>query len=45
MGQQLAVDTMADMLNVGLGAAYSALAQIPGVVYDATGNTAPADGP
>lgn len=43
MGQQLAVDTMADMLNVGLGSAYSALVQIPGVVYDATGNTAPAN--
>lgn len=45
MGQQLAVDTMADMLNVGLGSAYSALVQVPAVVYDATANTAPADGP
>ncbi len=45
MGQQLAVDTMADMLNVGLGAAYSALTQVAAVKYDATGNTAPDDGP
>ncbi len=45
MGQQLAVDTMADMLNVGLGSVYSALSQVSAVVYDATGNTAPDDGP
>lgn len=45
MGQQLAVDTMADMLNVGLGSAYSALVQVPEVVYDATGNTTPANKP
>lgn len=45
MGQQLAIDTMADMLNVGLGSVYSALSQVAGVVYDATGNTAPADKP
>ncbi|UAG58587.1 putative major capsid protein [Pseudomonas phage Kaya] len=45
MGQQLAVDTMADMLNVGLGSVYSALSQVAAVVYDATGNTAPDDGP
>lgn len=46
MGQQLAVDTMADMLNVGLGASYSALKGVGAtVVYDATGNTAPNDGP
>lgn len=45
MGQQLAVDTMADMLNVGLGSAYSALTQVAAVKYDATGNTAPDDGP
>ncbi|QBZ71751.1 hypothetical protein [Pseudomonas phage KP1] len=43
MGQQLAIDTMADMLNVGLGSAYSALVQVAAVKYDATGNTAPAD--
>jgi len=45
MGQQLAVDTMADMLNVGLGSVYSALAQVPGVVFDATSLTAPANLP
>lgn len=43
MGQQLAVDTMADMLNVGLGSVYSALSQVSGVVYDATANTDAAD--
>ncbi|AKI28741.1 major head protein [Stenotrophomonas phage vB_SmaS-DLP_2] len=43
MGQQLAVDTMADMLNVGLGSVYSALSQVPDVVYDATANTDAAD--
>lgn len=45
MGQQLAVDTMADMLNVGLGSAYSALTQVAAIKYDATGNTAPNDTP
>ena len=45
MGQQLAVDTMADMLNVGLGSVYSALSQVISVVYNATGNVAPEDGP
>ncbi|WZB35686.1 major head protein [Enterobacteria phage FtMidnight] len=43
MGQQLAKDSMADMLNTGLGVAYSALAGVSDVVYDATANTAPAD--
>ena len=43
MGQQLALDTMGDMLNVGLGACYSALVQIDGVVFDATGLTDPED--
>jgi len=43
MGQQLAVDTMADMLNVGLGSVYSALSQVPDVVYDATANNDAAD--
>lgn len=42
-GQQLAVDTMADMLNVGLGSVYSALSQVSDVVYDATANTDAAD--
>ena len=36
MGQQLAVDTLADMLNTGLGCGYSALAGVSEVVYDAT---------
>lgn len=45
MGQQLAVDTMADMLNTGLGATYAAMVQIAGIKYDATGNTTPADFP
>jgi hypothetical protein len=45
MGQQLAVDTMADMLNVGLGSTYSALAQVAAVVYNATTNVAPDDIP
>ena len=41
LGQQLAVDTMADMLNVGLGASYAALSAQTAVVYDAIGNTSP----
>lgn len=41
LGQQLAIDTMADMLNVGLGASYAALSAETAVVYDATGNTSP----
>ena len=41
LGQQLAVDTMADMLNVGLGASYAALSAQTAVVYDATGNPSP----
>lgn len=45
MGQQLAQDSMADMLNTGLGAAYAALTQVTAIKYDATGNTAPDDGP
>lgn len=36
MGQQLARDTMADMLNTGLGAVYAALSQESEVVFDAT---------
>jgi len=43
MGQQLAVDTLADMLNTGLGSAYAALVAVSGLTYDATANTAPAD--
>ncbi len=43
LGQQLAVDTMADMLNIGLGATYAALSGQSAIIYDATGNTAPED--
>lgn len=43
LGQQLAVDTMADMLNVGLGASYAALSQVAAVNYDASANTTPDD--
>ena len=43
LGQQLAVDTMADMLNVGLGASYAALSAQTAVVYNAAGNTSPED--
>lgn len=38
-GKQLAVDTMADMLNVAVGATYAALSGQSAVVYDATGMT------
>ncbi len=34
MGKQLAQDSLADMLNVGLGACYSALAQVTAIVTD-----------
>lgn len=44
-GQQLAVDTMADMLSLGTGSVYAALSGVPEVVYDATGLAAPANGP
>lgn len=43
LGQQLAIDTMADMLNVGLGASYTALSQVTSVNYDASANTSPED--
>lgn len=43
LGQQLAVDTMADMLNVGLGASYAALSQVAAVNYDASANASPDD--
>jgi Major capsid protein 13-like len=45
MGIQLAQDTMADMLNTGLGACYSAMSQVSAIIYDATGLTAPLDLP
>lgn len=46
LGQQLAVDTMADMLNTGLAAWYAAHVQITSpnsIVLDITGRTAPDD--
>lgn len=39
MGKQLAGDMLADMLNVGIMAGYSALSGVPAVVYDGTGDT------
>lgn len=43
LGQQLAVDTLADMLNTGLLAWYVAHKQVASNVLDITGRTAPAD--
>ena len=43
LGQQLALDTMADMLNIGLGVTYAALSQVANVKYDASSNTSPDD--
>ncbi len=43
LGQQLAIDTMADMLNTALGALYAALVQTTAIVTDVTGATTPAD--
>lgn len=43
LGQQLAVDAMADMLNTSLGATYAALSAQTDVVHNATGLTAPED--
>lgn len=39
LGQQLAIDTLADMLNIAIGATYAALANEASNVYDATGLT------
>lgn len=39
MGQQLAQDMMADMLNMGIISCYSALSQVSDIIYDATGLT------
>lgn len=39
IGQQLAVDTMADMVNTAVAACYAALSQTAGVVYDGTSDT------
>lgn len=43
LGQQLALDTMADMLNIGLGVTYAALSQVANVKYDASSNASPDD--
>jgi hypothetical protein len=40
MGQQLAQDSLADMLNVGLGAAYAAMAQVSAIVTNISVQTA-----
>jgi len=39
VGQQLAVDMLADMLNTGIIAGRTALSQVSKVVYDGTGDT------
>jgi len=43
LGQQLAGDTMADMLNIAIGCGYAALSQVTALVTDITGVTAPGD--
>lgn len=43
IGQQLAVEALADMLNTGLGAFYVSHLQATSNVLDITGRTAPAD--
>lgn len=43
LGQQLAGDAMADMLNTGVGAGVAALAQTASNINDITGETAPSD--
>jgi hypothetical protein len=43
LGQQLAIDTLADMLNTAIGVGYAALSQTTAVVHDATGLTPPED--
>lgn len=43
MGQQLAVDSMADMLNTSIGACVAALSGVPANVNDISAATAPAD--
>lgn len=43
LGQQLAVDTLADMLNIGLGTMVAATATQAAVVTDVTAATAPDD--
>lgn len=43
LGQQLAIQVMADMLNTGLAALVAALSQITSINLDVTAATAPAD--
>lgn len=43
LGQQLAIDMMADMLNTSLGATHAALSNVPDIIYDATANASPND--
>lgn len=43
LGQQLAVDTLADMLNTAIGVGYAALSQTSAIVHDATGFVSPED--
>lgn len=40
IGQQMAIDSMADQLNTGLGITYAALAAVPGVTLDISGEAA-----
>lgn len=43
LGQQMAVDAMADMVNTGIGATVTAMANIPALMLDVTGAAVPAD--
>jgi len=43
LGQQLAMDSLADMLNTAVGATYAALSGVAAILHNATGLTAPED--
>lgn len=43
LGQQLAIDTLADMLNTAIGAGYAAMNQVATNVHNATGLASPED--
>ena len=43
LGQQLAIETMADMLNTGIGVLVAAMIQEAEIYLDVSGNTAPDD--
>jgi hypothetical protein len=43
LGQQLAMDSLADMLNASVGSTYAALSGVAAVLHDATGLTPPED--